>query len=57
MIGAAIEQVFRLEGARVLAGLIRRIGSFELAEDALQEACAKALEVWPRDGLPDRPAA
>lgn len=57
MIGAAIEQVFRLEGARVLAGLIRRFGSFELAEDALQEACAKAVVVWPREGLPERPAA
>ena len=57
MIGAAIEQVFRLEGARVLAGLIRRFGSFELAEDALQDACAKALAVWPREGMPDRPAA
>ena len=57
MIGAAIEQVFRLEGARVLAGLIRRFGSFELAEDALQDACAKAVVVWPREGLPERPAA
>ena len=57
MFGAAIEQVFRLEGARVLAGLIRRFGSFELAEDALQDACAKAIEVWPREGLPERPAA
>ena len=57
MIGAAIEQVFRLEGARVLAGLIRRFGNFELAEDALQDACAKALAVWPREGMPDRPAA
>ena len=57
MIGAAIEQVFRLEGARVLAGLIRRFGSFELAEDALQDACAKAVAVWPREGLPERPAA
>jgi len=57
LIGAAIEQVVRLERARVLAGLIRRFGSFELAEDALQDACTRALEVWPREGLPDRPAA
>jgi RNA polymerase sigma-70 factor, ECF subfamily len=54
---AAIDAIFRAEGGRVLAGLIRRFGSFDLAEDALQDAFAKALQVWPRDGLPDQPAA
>ena len=43
------------EGPRVLAGLIRRFGDFELAEDALQDAFAKALAHWPREGLPDNP--
>jgi RNA polymerase sigma-70 factor (ECF subfamily) len=52
-----LDQVFRRESGRVLAGLIRRLGDFDLAEDAIQDACAKALEVWPRDGLPDNPAA
>ena len=54
---AAIDAVFRAEHARVLAGLIRRFGSFDLAEDALQDAFAQALQVWPRDGLPTQPAA
>ena len=41
----------------MLAGLIRRFGEFELAEDALQEAFASALEHWPAQGLPATPAA
>ncbi|MDB5309337.1 MAG: polymerase sigma-70 factor, subfamily protein [Gemmataceae bacterium] len=57
MLSSILDQVFRRESGRVLAGLIRRLGDFDLAEDALQDACAKALEVWPRDGLPDNPAA
>jgi RNA polymerase sigma-70 factor, ECF subfamily len=52
-----IDQVFRRENARVLAGLIRNTGDFELAEDALQEACTRAAALWPRDGLPARPGA
>ncbi|WP_050434089.1 RNA polymerase sigma factor [Chondromyces crocatus] len=53
-----IEQVFRLEGARVLAGLIRVCGGdFELAQDALQDAFEKALTVWGAEGVPVRPAA
>jgi RNA polymerase sigma-70 factor, ECF subfamily len=51
-----IEQVFRDERARVLATLIRVLGDFDLAEDALQDAVATALERWPRDGTPDNPA-
>ena len=53
----AIAEIQRRDGGRILAGLIRRLGSFELAEDALQNAYAKALECWPRDGAPDNPAA
>jgi RNA polymerase sigma-70 factor, ECF subfamily len=52
-----IDQVFRRESGRVLASLIRSTGDFELAEDALQEACARATATWPRDGLPERPGA
>ncbi len=52
-----VEEVVHSDGARVLAGLIRLTGDFEAAEDALQEAYARALTVWARDGIPDRPAA
>ncbi|MEQ1519261.1 MAG: DUF6596 domain-containing protein, partial [Usitatibacteraceae bacterium] len=57
MLTAVIDNICRAEGARVLAGLIRRFGDFELAEDALQDAFAKALETWPTQGLPATPAA
>lgn len=57
MLTAVIDQICRAEGARVLAGLIRRFGDFDLAEDALQDAFAKAIERWPRQGLPTAPAA
>ncbi|MGB0098539.1 MAG: RNA polymerase sigma factor [Solirubrobacteraceae bacterium] len=52
-----VEQVFREQRARVLAALVRSLGDFELAEDALQDAFAIALERWPRTGTPDSPAA
>ena len=52
-----VEDVVRNDGARVLAGLIRLAGDFETAEDALQEAYARALETWSRDGIPEKPAA
>src|SRR5437763_14185701 len=52
-----VEQVFREELARVLAALVRSRRDFELAEDALQEAFAMALERWPSSGAPDSPAA
>jgi RNA polymerase sigma-70 factor, ECF subfamily len=42
---------------RILASLIRGSGSFELAEDALQDAFAAAVEQWPREGVPDHPPA
>jgi len=54
---AAIEQVYREESARVLATLIRLLGSFDLAEEAMQEAFAAALEQWPRQGTPVNPRA
>jgi RNA polymerase sigma-70 factor (ECF subfamily) len=54
---ALVEQVFAQERARVLAALVRSVGDFELAEDALQDAFATALERWPSTGVPDAPAA
>ncbi|MCX7291700.1 sigma-70 family RNA polymerase sigma factor [Janthinobacterium sp.] len=53
----AVEHVFRQERGRVLAGLMRRFGDLGLAEDVLQEACRKALELWPQTGIPSNPAA
>ena len=43
----AIERVFRDERPAVMGALVRALGDFELAEDALQEAFATALERWP----------
>jgi RNA polymerase sigma-70 factor (ECF subfamily) len=52
-----LEQVFREEWGRVLAGLIGFLGDFDLAEEAAQEAFAIAAERWPRDGTPANPRA
>lgn len=57
MIAAVLDQVFRRESGKVMAGLIRFAGDFDLAEDALQDAVARALVAWPRDGLPANPGA
>ena len=57
MLTPIVDGICRAEGPRLLAGLIRRVGDFELAEDAMQDAFAKALEVWPTQGLPVSPAA
>ena len=53
----AIEGVYREESRRVLATLIRLLGDFDLAEEALHDAFAAALEQWPREGLPANPRA
>ncbi|GAA1878983.1 sigma-70 family RNA polymerase sigma factor [Pseudonocardia ailaonensis] len=47
----------RDEGRRVLATLVRLTGDLQLAEDAVQDATLRALEVWPRDGVPAEPRA
>lgn len=47
-----IDALYRAESRRVLATLIRLLGDFDLAEEALQDAFLAALEQWPRDGLP-----
>jgi RNA polymerase sigma-70 factor (ECF subfamily) len=54
---AAIDRVFREESGRVVATLIRVLGDFDLAEEAVQDAFIRALEVWPRDGVPANPGA
>jgi RNA polymerase sigma-70 factor (ECF subfamily) len=53
----AISRAFREEGPAILATLIRQVGDFTLAEDALQDAFAAAIATWPRDGVPERPGA
>jgi RNA polymerase sigma-70 factor (ECF subfamily) len=52
-----VEQVFREEWGRAVAILTRVLGDLELAEDAVQDAFATALERWPRDGIPRAPGA
>src|SRR6266702_5972428 len=52
-----IEKIFRNEAGRATATLIRLVGDFDLAEDALQDAFAVALERWPGGGLPSNPRA
>jgi RNA polymerase sigma-70 factor, ECF subfamily len=52
-----VESLFREEWGRAVSILIRVLGDFELAEDAVQDAFATALERWPRDGMPRNPGA
>jgi len=57
LLGRIVEDIFRTDGRRVLAGLIRLTGDFDAAEDALQDAYARALATWRRDGVPANPGA
>ena len=52
-----VDSVYRSESRRVLATLIRVLGGFDLAEEALHDAFAAAMEQWPRDGVPANPRA
>ena len=54
---AQVEAVYQADSRRVLATLIRLLGDFDLAEEALHEAFAAAVERWPRDGVPANPRA
>ncbi len=54
---ATVEEIYRAESRRVFATLIRLIGDFDRAEEALHEAFKAALEQWPRDGVPANPRA
>lgn len=53
----AIDAVWRIESARVIAGLARMLHDLDLAEELAQDALVAALETWPRDGVPDNPGA
>lgn len=52
-----VDDIYRAESRRVFATLIRLTGDFDLAEEALHEAFAAAMEQWPRDGVPANPRA
>ena len=52
-----VERVFRTESGQVIAHLIRLLGDFDLAEEAVQEAFVVALDVWPDRGVPSNPGA
>src|SRR3954471_8418442 len=53
----AIDAVWRIESARLIAGLARMVGDIGLAEDLAQDALVAALEQWPESGVPDNPGA
>src|SRR6187397_304136 len=52
-----IDAIYRADSRRVFATLIRLLGDFDLAEEALHDAFIAAMEQWPRDGVPDNPRA
>ena len=54
---AAIDAVWRLESARIIGALARRVRDVGLAEELAQDALVAALEHWPKDGIPDNPGA
>src|SRR2546430_8058813 len=53
----AIDAVWRIESARLIAGLARIVGDIGVAEDLAQDALVAALEGWPQSGVPDNPGA
>src|ERR671924_421958 len=53
----AIDAVWRIESAKLIAGLTRIVGDVGLAEDLAQDALVAALERWPESGVPDNPGA
>src|SRR3954469_242003 len=54
-ISRTIVTLYRSESGRVLATLVRLLGDLDLAEEAMHEAFAVALESWPKTGIPDKP--
>jgi RNA polymerase sigma-70 factor (ECF subfamily) len=56
-VGKSVEAIYRAESRRVFATLVRLLGEFDLAEEALHEAFRAALEQWPREGVPANPRA
>src|SRR5213082_2803290 len=57
LVNETVETVYRTESRRVFATLVRLVGDFELAEEALHDAFAAAVERWPAEGVPDNPRA
>ena len=57
LVQVEVERVYRADSRRVLATLIRLLGDFDLAEEALHDAFAAAVDQWPRDGIPASPRA
>jgi RNA polymerase sigma factor (sigma-70 family) len=53
----SLDAIWRIESARLVAGLVRMVRDVGLAEDLAQDALVAALEQWPRDGVPDNPGA
>jgi RNA polymerase sigma-70 factor (ECF subfamily) len=53
----SVDAVYRSESRRILATLIRLLGDFELAEDALHDAFSAALDQWSKEGVPANPRA
>lgn len=56
-VNRAVDDVLRRDRGRLISGLIARLGDFQLAEDALQEAAISAVKHWGRSGIPDNPLA
>src|SRR5881409_3524038 len=56
-VAEAIDAVWRIESARLIAGLARVVGDIGVAEDLAQDALVAALEQWPQSGVPDNPGA
>src|SRR4051794_28532412 len=54
---ALVEEIYRAESRRVFATLVRLVRDFDLAEEALHEAFAAAVERWGREGVPENPRA
>lgn len=54
---SAVEEIYRIHSRQVYATLVRLLGDFDLAEEALHEAFRAAIEQWPRDGMPANPSA
>src|SRR5207245_9214225 len=54
---AAVTAVFREEAGRLSAALVRSLGDFDLAEEAVQDSLVAALEKWPEQGIPEQPGA
>lgn len=50
-----VDDLYRSESRRVFASLVRLLNDFDLADDAMHEAYAAAIEIWPREGVPDNP--